>query len=267
MDVTTLYTNKPQKKGIETLCRAFDSLKKKQTEIPIHTPLLERALRLVLQESSFQLIQWEKKTIYRRSKTALGTKMTVACANILMSKVETNILNRKKCVKLKPLVWKRFIDVIWEFKHTTFLSQMVTGSQLLPCLTYLHTTTFILLSIFHSCRRSVWKSGRDHSPGMGNVHFRFLFVAKKHRLLKLSILSQWNANRREMTIFIENANISITRQQNSRLKYLKPKLVVVYKDNRFVKESLPHVGKHFLATATFQCTHFCSNHPPGVKRD
>ena len=101
---------------------------------------------------------------------------------------------------------------------------------------------------------------------MRNVHFRFLFVAKKHRLLKLSILSQWNANRREMTIFIEHANISITRQQNSRLKYLKPKLVVVYKDKRFVKESLLDVGKHFLATATFQCTHFCSYHPPCVKK-
>ena len=101
MDVTTLYTNKPQKKGIETLCRAFDS--KKKPEIPIHTPLLERALRLVLQESSFQLIQWKKKTIHRRSKAALGTKMTVACANILMSKVETNILNRKKFVKTARL--------------------------------------------------------------------------------------------------------------------------------------------------------------------
>ena len=29
--------------------------------------------------------------------------MTIACANILMSKVETNILNRKKCVKTARL--------------------------------------------------------------------------------------------------------------------------------------------------------------------
>ena len=265
MDVTTLYTNKPQKKGIETLCGAFDSFKKKRnpyTHTTIRTSAQASPARKLLPINSM-----EKKTIHRRSKAALGTKMTVACANILMSKVETNILNRKRFVKLKPLVWKRFIDVIWEFKHTTFLSQMVTGSQLLPCLTYRHTTTFILLSIFHSCRRSVWKSGRDHSPGMGNVHFRFLFVADKHRLLKA--LHSFAMERQQKG----NDHLHWERKYKHhpttkfQLKYLKPKLVVLYKDKRFVKESLPDVGKHFLATATFQCTHFCSYHPPGVKRD
>ena len=70
MDVITIYTNKPQKQGIETLCRAFDSLKKRKTEIPIHTvtPLLERALRLVLKESSFRLIQWEIKLFTDEAK-------------------------------------------------------------------------------------------------------------------------------------------------------------------------------------------------------
>ena len=144
MDVTTLYTNKPQKKGIETLCRAFDSKNRHPyTHTTLRTSAQASPARKLLPINSMG-----KKTIYRRIKTALGTKMTVACANILMSKVETNILNRKKCVKtarLETLHRRHF-----EFKHTTFLSQMVTGSQLLPCLTYLHTTTFILLSIFHS---------------------------------------------------------------------------------------------------------------------
>ena len=49
--------------------------------------------------------------------------MTVACANIFMhmAKGEINILNKSA---LKPLVWKGFIDDIWELKQTTFLSQM-----------------------------------------------------------------------------------------------------------------------------------------------
>ena len=102
MDVTTLYTNKPQKEGIETLCRAFDSLKKKNRNPYTHTTIRTSAqaspARKLLPINSMG-----KKTIYRRSKTALGTKMTVACANILMSKVETNILHRKKCVKTARL--------------------------------------------------------------------------------------------------------------------------------------------------------------------
>ena len=65
------------------------------------------------------------------------------------------------------------------------------------------------------------KSGRDHSPGMRNVRIRFPFVAQKDRLSKLFILSLWNATKEEMTIFIEHANISIIRQQNSRLKCLR----------------------------------------------
>ena len=84
----------------ETVCKAYDCFRKQK--IPIPTPLLERALRL---------IQW-KKNIYLQTD-----KMTVACANIFMAKVETNILNKSA---LKPLVWKRFTDDIWELKHKTF---------------------------------------------------------------------------------------------------------------------------------------------------
>ena len=49
-----------------------------------------------------------------------------------------------------------------------------------------------------------------------------------------------------MTIFTEQAN-NITRQLNSWLKYPKPKLVVVYKDKRFERESLLDVSTHFKA--------------------
>ena len=42
--------------------------------------------------------------------------------------------------------------------------------------------------------------------------------------------------------------INNTPQLTSRLKYLKPKLVVVYKDKRSEKESLVDVNTHFQAT-------------------
>ena len=42
--------------------------------------------------------------------TAMGSKMSVAFANIFMAKVETDILSRSDT---KPLVWKRFIDDIF----------------------------------------------------------------------------------------------------------------------------------------------------------
>ena len=46
----------------------------------------------------------------------MGTKMTVAFANIFMAKVETEIISQSI---LKPLVWKRFIDDIFTLWNTT----------------------------------------------------------------------------------------------------------------------------------------------------
>ena len=105
MDVTSLYTNIPQEEGIQTVCKAYVSFY--QNKIPIPTPLLERALRLILQENSFQ---FNGKNYLQTHGTAMGTKMAVAFANIFMAKVETDILSQSV---IKPLVWKRFIDDIF----------------------------------------------------------------------------------------------------------------------------------------------------------
>jgi len=59
MDVTSLYTNIPQEKGIETVCNAYDSIY--EGEFPIQTQYLKRALELI-QENSFQFT--EKTTSY-----------------------------------------------------------------------------------------------------------------------------------------------------------------------------------------------------------
>ena len=52
MDVTSLYTNIPQEEGVETVCKTYDSFYKDSPPIP--TLYLKRALKLILQENSFE---------------------------------------------------------------------------------------------------------------------------------------------------------------------------------------------------------------------
>ena len=91
MDVTSLYTNIPQEEGIQTVCRAYDALYENKPPIP--TPLLEEALRLVLEENSFQ---FNGKNYLQTHRTAMGTKMVVAFANIFMGRVERNRNHKPK---------------------------------------------------------------------------------------------------------------------------------------------------------------------------
>ena len=47
--------------------------------------------------------------------TAMGTKVAVSFANIFMSAIETEIINRSK---IKPLEWKRYIDDVFSLWDT-----------------------------------------------------------------------------------------------------------------------------------------------------
>ena len=110
MDVTSLYTNITQEEGIDTVCRAYEIFY--GNEPPTPTQLLKRALRLILQENSFQ---FNGKNYLQTHGTAMGTKMAVAFSNIFMNKVETEILSQSL---FKPLVWKRYIDDIFSLWTT-----------------------------------------------------------------------------------------------------------------------------------------------------
>jgi len=106
MKVTNLYTNIPQEEGIETVCNAYyESFYEGEFLIP--TLYLKRALELILQENSFQ---FTGKNYLQTHRTAMGTKMAVAFANIFMGKVESQILNQSA---QKTLAWKRYIDDIF----------------------------------------------------------------------------------------------------------------------------------------------------------
>jgi len=88
MDFTSLYTNILQEEGINIVCNALNNFKK--MEPPIPTRLQQRALILILAETSFQFNGENHLQIHG---TAMDTRMAVAFANIFMVKVETEILN------------------------------------------------------------------------------------------------------------------------------------------------------------------------------
>ena len=105
MDVTSLYTNIPQEEGITIICKAYETFY--QNKPPILSQYLADMLRLILRKNSFQFVG---KNYVQGQGTAMGTKMAVEFANIFMSAIETEIINKSPH---KPLVWKRFINDIF----------------------------------------------------------------------------------------------------------------------------------------------------------
>ena len=83
-----------------------------KNDTPIPTNSLRGLLRLILQENSFQ---FNGRNYLQTHGTAMGTKVAVAFANIFMSAVETEIINKSK---IKPLEWKRYIDDVFSLWDT-----------------------------------------------------------------------------------------------------------------------------------------------------
>ena len=83
------------------------------------------------------------------------------------------------------------------------------------------------------------------------------------------VFSLWDCNRNEVERFIEQTNtfhptIKFTAEiSENEIIFLD---TVVFKGERFIKESIPDIKTHYKPTETFQYTHFTSCHPPGVKR-
>ena len=74
-------------------------------------------LKLILQENPFHFFFMgeTRGTHLQTHGTAMGTKMAVALANIFMSAVETEIINKSKT---KPFRWKRYIDDVFSLWDT-----------------------------------------------------------------------------------------------------------------------------------------------------
>ena len=68
---------------------------------------------MIFQENSFQ---FNKQNYLQTFRTAMGTKMAEAFANIFMREIEKQMLNESAH---KPLAWKRYIDDIIFLCHTS----------------------------------------------------------------------------------------------------------------------------------------------------
>ena len=82
------------------------------------------------------------------------------------------------------------------------------------------------------------------------------------------IFSLWDSDKKDVDQFIEQANkfhptIKFTAEKSeNEITFLD---TVVFKGERFKKESILDIKTHYKPTKTFQYTHFNSCHPPGVK--
>ena len=83
------------------------------------------------------------------------------------------------------------------------------------------------------------------------------------------IFSLWDSDKKEINLFIEQANkfhptIKFTAEiSENETSFLD---TIIFKGERFRNESILDIRTHYKPTETFQCTHFTSSHPLGVKR-
>ena len=78
-----------------------------------------------------------------------------------------------------------------------------------------------------------------------------------------------DSDKKDVDLFIEQANkfhptIKFTAEiSENQVTFLD---TVVFKGERFTKDSILDIKTHYKPTETFQYTHFTSCHPPGVKK-
>ena len=106
LDVKSLYTNIPQSEGINSIIEVGHKL---MPETDFHTVAV--LAELVLKNNIFKFNQ---KYYIQKEGTAMGTRMAQAYANIFMSSIEEQIIEKVHKIKL----WRRFIDdVICTFEE------------------------------------------------------------------------------------------------------------------------------------------------------
>ena len=152
MDVTSLYTNIPQREGITTVCHAYEEFH--QGNPPVPTRFLSEMLSLILLENSFQ---FNEKDYLQTHGTAMGTKMAVAFANIFMAKIEKEILRQSS---IKPIFWKRFIDdviSVWDTSRNEIEEFLLKANNFHPTIKFTAEiseteTTFLDTKVYKGVR-------------------------------------------------------------------------------------------------------------------
>ena len=103
LDVSSLYTNIPNREGILAVAT---HLRRDRTKDPI-TPYILQLLELVLHNTNFT---FNEDHYLQTGGTAMGTALAPNYANLFMGRFETKALDGWP---LKPTLWLRFIDDIF----------------------------------------------------------------------------------------------------------------------------------------------------------
>ena len=178
MDVTSLYTNIPQREGITTVCNAYEEFH--QGNPPVPTGFLREMLSLILQENSFQFNG--KDYLLKTHGTAMGTKMAVAFANIFMAKIEKEILRQSS---IKPIFWKRFIDDVisaWDTSKNEIEEFLLKANNFHPTIKFTAEisaeTTFLDTKVYKGVRfnKDSILDVRTHFKSTETFQYTILFV-------------------------------------------------------------------------------------------
>jgi len=168
MDVNSLYTNIPQEEGIYAVCEANKSFYKNDTPIPTHS--LAGLLRLILQENSFQ---FKGENYLQTHGTAMGTKVAVSFANIFMSAVKTEIINKSK---IKLLEWKRYIDDVfslWDTKKEEIDQFIIEANRHHPTITFTAEIQNVSDKEANFLDTTIFKGERFHKDSIFDIRMHF----------------------------------------------------------------------------------------------
>jgi hypothetical protein len=105
LDVGSLYTNIPNKEGIDATKDFLNSQRDKE-EVPYNSSLIE-LLELVLYKNNFE---FNNSHYIQTGGTAMGTRVAPSFANLFMAYFEKKFVY---CYKPGPLLWVRYIDDIF----------------------------------------------------------------------------------------------------------------------------------------------------------
>ena len=111
LDVKSLYTNIPQEEGIQ---HCLDAMTQHYGQnLPLSVDKLRQMFKIVLRGNHFE---FNDQLFLQIHGTSMGTPMAPNFANTFMSRIENVIITHAPS-RLRPLLWKRFIDdiiIIWE---------------------------------------------------------------------------------------------------------------------------------------------------------
>lgn len=146
VDVTSLYTNIPHDKGME-------SVKQYLNQRPVSsTPSADFIIKLIEFILTMNAFKFNNNFYLQRKGTAMGTRMAPSYANIFMGSIESNFLRTQAYI---PTLWCRYIDdIFFIWNHTVdHLEQFLNNLNSFSCLKFTwnysrETITFLDVDVF-----------------------------------------------------------------------------------------------------------------------